>query len=198
MKKEDLMALGLTDEQADAVIAGYGQMVPKSRLDAKIQEVNDLKGQIAGYDTQLEELKKVDAEGLQTKITELQQANENIKIEYEQKLQQRDFDYALENALRDAKAKNPVAVKALLKTDAIKLVDGQFVGLEEQLTALKTSDDYLFAAEGVRGKTPPGGQDGGKPEKNPFSKEHWNLTEQGRLLRENPEKANQYKALAGQ
>lgn len=198
MKKEDLIALGLTEEQADAVIAGYGQMVPKSRLDAKIQEVNDLKGQIAGYDTQLEELKKVDAEGLQTKITELQQANENIKTEYEQKLQQREFDYALENALRDAKAKNTVAVKALLKTDAIKLVDGQFVGLEEQLIALKASDDYLFVAEGVRGKTPPGGQDGGKPEKNPFSKEHWNLTEQGRLLRENPEKANQYKVLAGQ
>lgn len=198
MKKEDLIALGLTEEQADAVIAGYGQMVPKTRLDAKIQEVNDLKGQIAGYDTQLEELKKVDAEGLQIKIAELQQANENIKTEYEQKLQQRDYDYALENALRDAKAKNPVAVKALLKTDAIKLVDNQFVGLEEQLTALKVSDDYLFVAEGVKGKTPPGGQAGGKPEKNPFSKEHWNLTEQGRLLRENPEKANQYKALAGQ
>ena len=163
MNKEQLIELGLTEEQADAVIAGYGQMVPKTRLDAKIQEVNDLKGQIAGYDTQLEELKKVDAEGLQTKIAELQQANENIKTEYEQKLQQRDFDYALENALRDAKAKNPVAVKALLKIDAIKLVDNQFVGLEEQLTALKASDDYLFAAEGVKGKTPPGGQDGGKP-----------------------------------
>lgn len=164
MKKEDLIALGLTEEQADAVIAGYGQMVPKSRLDAKIQETNDLKGQLADRDTQLEELKKVDAEGLQTKIAELQQANENIKMEYEQKLQQRDFDYALESALRDAKAKNPIAVKALLKTDNIKFVDGQFVGLEEQLTALKVSDDYLFAAEGVRGKTPQGSPEGGKPQ----------------------------------
>lgn len=163
MTKEQLMALGLTEEQADAVINGYGQMVPKSRLDTKIQEVTDLKGQLADRDTQLEELKKVDAEGLQTKITELQQANENIKTEYEQKLQQRDYDYALENALRDAKAKNPVAVKALLKTDTIQLVNGQFVGLEEQLTALKTSDDYLFAVEGVKGKTPPNPEGGGKP-----------------------------------
>lgn len=163
MNKEQLIALGLTDEQADKVIEGYGQMIPKSRLDAKIQEVNDLKEQLTDRDTQLEELKKVDAEGLQVKITELQETNENIKTEYEEKLQQRDYDYALDNALRDAKAKNPVAVKALLKTDTIQLVNGQFVGLEEQLTALKTSDDYLFAKEGLRGNTPPNPDGGGKP-----------------------------------
>lgn len=163
LTKEQLIALGLNEEQADKVIEGYGQMVPKTRLDAKIQEVNDLKGQLTDRDTQLEELKKVDAEGLQAKITELQTSNEQLKSDFEQKLQQRDYDYALDNALRDAKAKNPVAVKALLKTDTIQLVNGQFVGLDEQLTALKTSDDYLFAAEGVKGKTPANPEGGGKP-----------------------------------
>lgn len=163
MNKEQLIALGLSEEQADKVIEGYGQMVPKTRLDTKIQEVTDLKGQLADRDTQLEELKKVDAEGLQTKITELQTTNEQLKTDYEQKLQQRDFDYELESALRNAKAKNPKAVKALLDVDKIQLVNGQFVGLEEQLMPLKTSDDYLFAVEGVKGKTPPNPEGGGKP-----------------------------------
>ncbi len=36
---------------------------------------------------------------------------------------------------------------------------------------------------------------GGDPIKNPWSKEHFNLTEQGRLLRENPELAKKYMAV---
>lgn len=200
MKKEDLIALGLSEEQADKVIEGYGQMVPKSRLDDKIAEVNDYKKQLADRDTQLKELEtKADGnETLRAEITRLQQENEQAKTEYEGKLQQKDYDFALTEALRTAKAKNPTAVKALLNVETIKLVNGQLVGLDEQLTALKASDDYLFSPDGLKGKTPPNPDGGGKPDKNPFSKEHWNLTEQGRLFREEPEKAKQLQALAGQ
>lgn len=200
MKKEDLIALGLSEEQADKVIDGYGQMVPKSRLDDKIAEVNDYKKQLADRDTQLKELEtKADGnETLRAEITRLQQENEQAKTEYEGKLQQKDYDFALTEALRTAKAKNPTAVKALLNVETIKLVNGQLVGLDEQLTALKASDDYLFSPDGLKGKTPPNPDGGGKPDKNPFSKEHWNLTEQGRLFREEPEKAKQLQALAGQ
>lgn len=38
---------------------------------------------------------------------------------------------------------------------------------------------------------------GGAGGKNPFSAEGWNLTEQGRLVRENPEKADQMAKAAG-
>lgn len=165
MKKEDLIALGLSEEQADKVIEGYGTMVPKSRLDDKIAEVNDYKTQIADRDTQLTELqtKANGNEELQAEITRLQQENDQTKTEYEGKLQQKDFDFALAEALRNAKAKNPVAVKALLKADTLKLDGDKILGLDEQLTALKASDDYLFTPEGVKGKTPPGSQQqGGK------------------------------------
>lgn len=197
MNKEQLIALGLTEEQADKVIEGYGQMVPKSRLDDKIAEVNDYKQQIADRDTQLEKLKKVDAKGLQDEITRLQQENVQTKTEYEGKLQQKDYDFALTEALRNAKAKNPTAVKALLNLETIKLVNGQLVGFDEQIAALKESDEYQFYADGLRGNTPPN-PPGTPPTKNPFSKDHWNLTEQGRLFREEPEKAKQLQALAGQ
>lgn len=199
MKKEDLIALGLTEEQADKVIEGYGQMIPKSRLDDKITEVNDLKQQISDRDTQLKDLqtKAAGNADLQTEITRLQQENEQVKTEYEGKLQQKDYDFALTEALRTAKAKNPTAVKALLNLETIKLVNGQLVGFDEQITPLKTSDDYLFFADGLRGNTPPN-PPGTPPVKNPFSKEYWNLTEQGRLFREEPERAKQLQALAGQ
>lgn len=154
MNKEQLVALGLTEEQADKVIAGYGHMVPKTRLDDKIQDLKDLQKTLEDRDKQLEELKKVDSAKLQEEITKLQTANETLKTEYETKLTQREYDYALENALRDAKAKNPKAVKALLNSEGIKLVDGKLTGLDEQLKALKTSDDYLFQPDGLKGASP--------------------------------------------
>lgn len=165
MKKEDLIKLGLTEEQADKVIEGYGQMIPKSRLDDKIDEVNDYKQQLADRDTQLKELqtKATGNADLQAEITRLQQENEQVKADFESQLTQKDYDFALTEALRTAKAKNPTAVKALLNVEAIKLVDGKLMGLDEQLATLKTSDDYLFTPDGLRGNTPPNPAGGGKP-----------------------------------
>lgn len=162
---EKLIEAGFTKEQAKQIMDGMGQMVPKSRLDDKITEVNDLKQQLTDRDTQLQDLqtKAAGNETLQAEITRLQQENEQTKTEFEAQLAQKDYDFALTEALRDAKAKNPTAVKALLKTEAIQLVDGKLVGLDEQLTALKTSDDYLFVADGLRGQTPPNPTGGGKP-----------------------------------
>lgn len=200
MTKEQLIALGLTEEQADKVIAGFGTMIPKSRFDDINEAKKQLEQQIKDRDTQLEDL-KAKATGndeLKAQIEELQAKNQQIQEEYETKIQKQQFDFALESALRDAKAKNPKAVRALLDTEAIKFVDGKLVGLEEQLKALKETDDYLFVPDGLRGKTPPGAQNPtGNNKPNPFSKEHLNLTEQGRLIRENPEQAKQLIIQAG-
>lgn len=159
MNKEQLIALGLTDEQADKVVEGYGKMIPKSRLDDKIAEVNDYKDQLAERDTQLTELqsKATGNAELQEQIKALQEQNEQVKTEFETQLKQKDFDIALNEALRDAKAKNPKAVKALLDTSTVTIVDGKLQGLDEQLTALKTSDDYLFTTDKLKGNTPPQG-----------------------------------------
>lgn len=161
MNKEKLIELGLTEEQATAVVDGFGKMIPKSRFDDKVEEVNDYKQQIAERDTQLAELQQKAAgnEELQQQIISLQEQNEQTALDYKQQLQQKDFDFALTEALRDAKAKNPKAVKALLDSEAIKFEDGKLSGLSEQLDLLKASDDYLFVVEGLKGNTPPqGGQ----------------------------------------
>lgn len=67
-EKEDLIALGLSEEQADKVIAGFGTMVPKSRLDDKINEVKDLTTQLKDRDTQLNDLKKLMLLGYRQKL----------------------------------------------------------------------------------------------------------------------------------
>ncbi|AMA63251.1 phage minor structural GP20 family protein [Kurthia sp. 11kri321] len=159
MNKDQLVALGLTEEQADKVVEGFGSMVPRTRLNDKIEELKDLQAQLKQRDEQLTELqtKAQGNEELQKQIEALQQQNEQAQTEYQQQLQQKEFDFALTEALRDAKAKNPKAVKALLDTSTVKFVDGKLIGLDEQLTALKTSDDYLFMSDKLKGGTPPQG-----------------------------------------
>lgn len=188
MKKEDLIALGLTDEQADKVVEGYGKMIPKSRLDDKIAEVTDYKNQLAERDTQLTELqsKATGNAELQEQITALQEQNTQAKTDFETQLQQKDFDIALNEALRDAKAKNPKAVKALLDTTTVTIVDGKLQGLDEQLTALKTSDDYLFTTDKLKGNTPP---QGGTPPTNALTQEEFaskSYADRMQLISENP------------
>jgi len=148
MKKEDLIALGLDEELAQKVADASAEelkgFIPKQRFDdvntAKKQLEQDLKAR----DEQLTELSKVDAEGLQTKIQELQTANEQAKTEYEQKLSQQQFDFALKEALTGAKVKNTKAVEALLNKEVIKLDGDKLLGLDEQIKNLQESDTYLF------------------------------------------------------
>lgn len=191
MNKEQLVALGLTEEQADKVVEGHKGMVPRTRLNDKIEELKDLQAQLQQRDEQLTELqgKAQGNEELQAQIQALQEQNEQTKAEYQQALQQKEFDFALTEALRDAKAKNPKAVKALLNTESVKFEEGKLIGLSEQLEKLKQSDDYLFVAEGVKGKTPPQGAQPPQITKEQFEK--MSYTEKTKLYNENVELYNQ-------
>jgi hypothetical protein len=183
-------------------IVSDGNWFPKEKFNDKNDEVKDLKKQLKERDEQLEDLgkKAKGNEELVSQINKLKEDNEQTAKDYQEKLDKQAFDFSLEKALADAKAKNPKAVKALLNNEAIKLDGDKLLGLEEQLKSLKESDGYLFGEEqppGLKGREPqlPGQQppSGGK---NPFSKEHFNLTEQARLFKEDPEMYKQLKAQA--
>lgn len=148
MTKEQLIALGLTEEQANSVITGFGSMIPKTRFD----EVNDAKKQletdIASRDKQLEELKKVDAEGLKAQIEKLQGENATAKKEYESKLKETQLTSAIKLALtgkvHDSDIATSLLDKALIELD----VEGKVTkGLDEQLKTLQESKPFLFVPE---------------------------------------------------
>lgn len=170
-------------------IVSNGQWIPKTKFDELNDSVKEYKQQLKSRDEQLEELKTkaIGNDELKAQIEELQVKNQQIQEEYETKIQKQQFDFALESALRDAKAKNPKAVKALLDSESIKLVDGKLVGLDEQLKSLKESDDYLFVPDGLKGKTPPGGAPGGKPTITKEQFAQMGYKERVNLYNDNPE-----------
>lgn len=159
MNKEELMALGLTEEQATKVLEINKDMIPYTRFKEVNDEKNELKNQLSNRDTQLKELAKItkDNEELNSKIKELQESNKNAQTEYENKLASLRLDNGIELALTQNGALNNKAAKALLNLENIKYENDKLVGLDEQLKALKESDAYLFKVdEGTEPGTPSG------------------------------------------
>lgn len=140
MKRKFLEDLGLEKEDIDSIMAENGKDVEKAKADYE-----DVKAQLETANATITDLKKnnVDNEKLQNKVTEYETEITKLKDEAAKK----DFNYRLEDALKGSKAKNLKALKALLDMDKVKLEGDKFTGLEEQLTALKESDAYLFDAE---------------------------------------------------
>jgi len=149
MTKEELIVLGLTEEQAKKVLEAVKEYVPKTQLGEVEQERDSLKATIAERDTQLETLKKSsgDNAALQQQIADLQKANEEQQKAHDAEITQLRLDNAVEAALLTAGAKNVKAVRALMDADKLKLEkDGTVSGLSEQ-NAIQKSDDYLLAGK---------------------------------------------------
>lgn len=155
------LAAGSTsvDSVLEAIDEANKERVPRSRLNDKNEEIKELSSQLKERDEQLESLSKQtgDNKQLADEIEKLKSANSETVEKYEQKLQQQAFDTKLSDALREAKVRNPKAVKALLDADSIKLDGDKLLGLDDQLGALKESDAYLFASDekpALGGRTP--------------------------------------------
>jgi hypothetical protein len=130
-------------------IVSDGNWFPKDKFDQVNSDNKDLKKQLKDRDGQLSDLKtKVTGnEDLTKQINDLTEQNKKTAADYQAKLDQQSFDFALKDALSGAKAKNPKAVEALLNKDSIKLDGDKLLGLDEQLKTIKESDSYLFDSE---------------------------------------------------
>ena len=147
MSKEELLKLGLTEEQAEKVLSANTEQlkgfIPKSRFD----EVNNAKKQaekdLTERDKQLETLKNSsgDVETLRKTIETLQNDNKAATEKYNEELAKIKLAGAIDTALLGANTVNIKAVKALLDMGKIKLDGEVLLGINEQLEALKTAED---------------------------------------------------------
>jgi hypothetical protein len=201
--KELLKKAGIPEDKLDSMITDINKelpkhFIPKDKYNEAAEAKKKLEADLAARDTQLEELKKAagTSEELKKQIETLQAENKKASEEWQAKMAQMQLDFAIEKALAAAKAKNAKAVKALLDMEKVKLDGEQLLGLDDQLKAIQQSDPYLFGESGRvgSGTNPPGV---GSTEVNPWKKDSWNLTQQGKILMEDPAKATRMKAEAG-
>lgn len=100
------------------------------------KDFNDLNGKFKDANARASEVEvlKTAKEAAESKLTEAQQARQNLVK-----------DHAIETALIRANAVNPKAVKALMDLDKVTLDDkGVVVGLQDQLDSLKKTEPWAF------------------------------------------------------
>ena len=171
--------------------------VGKGKFDELTTAKSELDKQIKERDKQLDDLKKNagNKEALEQQIADLKAANKKAAEDYEQKIKDTKLDAAIKIAIGNHAQDIDIVAGLIDRTKLILGDDGEVTGLDEQVKALQTNKAFLFKpAPGSNPYKPNGGSD---PVKNPFAKETFNLTEQGKLYRENPEQARALAAAAG-
>jgi len=163
--KENLVALGITEENAEKFIAENitNKMIPYNDFQKKVDEVDKLtadikeltesveplKVQIADRDRQLEGLiaNATSVEDYQKQIEELQKSNKESQEKYDTEMLQLKKQYQLEQSLSREGAINIELMKPVF-ADFINNVeldkDGKIVGLDEEVQRIKADEKFSF------------------------------------------------------
>ena len=162
MNKEELLKLGLSEEQTEKVLSVNAEQlkgfIPKSRFDEVNNTKKQLEKDLKDRDVQLENLKNSsgDVETMKQTIENLQRDNKAAKDNFEAELAKFKLESAIDTTLLGSNAINTRAVKALLDMDKIKLDGDVLIGINEQIEALKNAEDskMLFKVTETKQKEP--------------------------------------------
>lgn len=185
------------DKQVNIGNLSSGEYVGKGKYETLLAEKGNLETQINTLNKTIGDLKKnnKDNEDLQTKIGDLekelrQQQDENVKI---------SKNFALKEQLTKAGVLDPDYL--IYKQGGIDKFtfdkENKPVGIDDVIKPYKedASMAHLFKQEQKPPYSPAGG--GAGPTKNPFAKDSYNMTEQAKLFKTNPEQARALAAAAG-
>lgn len=163
MTKEELLALGLSEEQIAEVFKINGKDVEKAKgdLTTKETELASVKEQLQTANAEIESYKSMDIETIKKAADEYKTKFEEAQENAQKEIESLRFEHSLESALTKAGAKNVKATKALLDIDNLRNSKNIDSDLETAITALRESESYLFGEvepQGTGGSVGNGGK----------------------------------------
>ena len=160
MKKEELIALGISEEQAEKVVSAWDETlkgyIPKSEHDTKVQELETTKQQLATANQTIEGFKdyddiKAEVEEYKNKFEQSEKEKADIQANYE-------FTGKLQEAAKKAGARALKAVMPYLDVDALKQSQNQDADIAAAFETVKKDNAFLFGAnEPINNPTGPTG-----------------------------------------
>ena len=94
------------------LIINDGTYIPKAKFDSLNETKKDLESQLKETNEKVQELSKVNAEELQSKLDELQQKYDNDLKEANDKYDAREYEYKLKDYIKDEKFSSKSSQKA--------------------------------------------------------------------------------------
>ncbi len=150
MKREDLKALGLSEEQIGKVLdMHHAEFDPvKKDLETAQKDLENEKGKVSTHETTIKDLKKdldefkgADVAGMKQKIETLEKDIKTKDENYQKEIADRDFNELLKESITASKGRNVKAITALLDVDALKASKNQKEDITAALKALSEADD---------------------------------------------------------
>lgn len=156
MKREDLKAMGLTDDQVNTIMTQNGQDIENAKQNAIAAE----KARADGLQTQLDTLTADLTTARNEAITAKDMKTRLEAAEAKVKAFQRST--AIHDSLAQYKPRDAKMLAKLLDDSKINIADdGTISGLAEQVEALKQSSGYLFTdTPAEKGGSPDSGKGG--------------------------------------
>ena len=193
MKREYLKSLELSEEIIDKIMDENGKDV--EAIKNKYADYDNIKVQLKEANKQIENFKSMDIDKIKQAADDWKSKFDESEQEHKKQIEKFIKETAIKTAIAD-KAQDIDSVAKLFDMDKITVdEDGKVSGVDEQLTAMQESKKFLFKTNEVQVDYTP--RSGKTKSINPFAKDTFNLTEQGQLLKDDPEKAKALAAEAG-
>lgn len=156
MKKEELLEIGLTEEQVSKVFAMNGADIEREKaktIQAKA-DLADAQAQLAARDKDLEALQKsaAGAEDVQKQLADLQNKYNTETEQYKAQIAARDYADAIARGISNRNIKftskgAETAFVAALKEKKLELKDGELTGMDDFVKSQREADPDAFAPD---------------------------------------------------
>nr|DAN18342.1 MAG TPA: minor structural protein [Bacteriophage sp.] len=156
MKTEELLEIGLTEEQANKVLVINGKDIERYKKAAETAktDLTAAQEQLAQRDKDMEELKKSagDVDSVKQQLADLQAKYTTETERYQKQIADRDYSDAVSRAIAEkgVKFSSKAAEKAFiadLTANRLSVKDGALDGFEHYLKAQQESDPTAFQSD---------------------------------------------------
>ncbi|MCM1545242.1 MAG: phage scaffolding protein [Ruminococcus sp.] len=151
MKTEELTAIGLSDEQANQVLAINGKDIEKhkQRITALEGERDNYKSQFETAEETLKKFEGIDPEKVKDEIQDWKDKAEAAKKDFELRITQRDQKDWINQKLDEYGVSSPYARKQLIsectaEDSGLSWKDGAFFGFDDFMKSAKEKDNGLY------------------------------------------------------
>ena len=150
MKKDELTALGLNDEQIKAIQKLNGTDIENAKQAAKAEyqpQIDGLTSQLTAAKDGLKKFEGIDVDKMQGEIQKLNKQIADNDAAYKQAMADRDFNDQLSGAITKAGGRNAKAISALLDIETLKKSTNHGKDIVAAIEAVKKDNDYLFTSD---------------------------------------------------
>lgn len=153
MKREFLEGLGIEKENIDKIMAENGKDIEgvKANLSTKETELATTKKLLEDADDKIASFKNLNIDEIKAEAEKHKLEAEETKLKADEDIAKLEFEHELESAIRDSKARNITAVKALLDIENLRSSTDREKDIKQAIEATKAENDYLFKDEAPTG-----------------------------------------------